>query len=699
MVKQFDQDQVTFGNGGDVTITLEHPTVSPIHCLIELRENGYYLADLGSVQGTFKNERQVLDEAISSGDQIGIGVFTISFFIGVPKPKVAPPKTIPAQIPKSVPKNSDSIFDSPREIITPVKKSVPVKEIEAERPAKEKPKLPLAKPEPVLDKDDDEPTVVVTKASKISKATTQRSTAGNSSHKNFSTFAPPTEIKDMQDYLQLTKGPTLEVVLVWKDRIVDVKHFTNKRTLTVGSSELADIHIPDGIGPKRAPLIESLSGTKIYLQANWEASVRQSTGHFGIQEIQAQGKLGRQGQLSVLKLEQNEVARIDCKTGGFEIYIRHVPLAPVPPLKGSDLTGGEITGIIFAVVIVGLISLYMAVYSSNIQTEDKNEDQLRLAQFIYNKPIEVPKPPPPEPTPPAPEPPPPEPPKPPPPPPKPVKAEVAEKTKEKQGNPSPVTKPINQQKPKQVVAKAAEIKPLNNNNKPKSFTSMKQGGAVKISQTESANAQAPRDVTKTGLLSAFGGGGTREKLDQAYSGQGEMLGLAGKATGTSGQNSDRTGADLGSQFKDGGAGGKGTQTQGISGVGTKGRSSGESSYGDVGVGGKGRVNIEVGGSGASFVGTVDREAVRRVVRNIYSQIKSCYDRGLRANSDLEGKIVIHWEVTEKGRVTLASVKDAPKDLRNIAECVALRIKDQNFPEPPGGSVYEVDFPFMMGRQQ
>jgi pSer/pThr/pTyr-binding forkhead associated (FHA) protein len=717
VVKQFDQDQITFGNGAEVDVNLEDPGVSAIHCLIELRETGYYVADLGSVHGTFKNERQVLDEVISSGDQLGVGAFTVSFYVGVPKPKTPPPvglgqATNMSNLPPANLVQTEESSDLVQETTAP---HIPVLEVTvktkvtSKNPSKAKTEIkenketqetrPEPKPEPkakIPSKPLAEtvPPVIVAP----SKPTLPSRTPGQKEKrsKNFHTFAPAAVIPDLQAYFQPTKGPQLEVVVVWKDRVLNVLHFAENRTLTIGSEADCDIQLPTGIMAQRAPFLESLSGTRIFLGTTWLVSVRQAVvGVQDLAQLQAQGKVGRQGNISFLKLDQNEVARLEINSADLEIYVRHVPVTPIPPLLGSDLTGSEITGLIFSFVIVGLLALYMAVYPPTAPVEDKNEDQLRLAQFIYKKPPEIIKPPPP----PAPEPvaekkpeatPPP--PKATPPPQKLKKVEVVDKAQEAKGAAKP--SPVKETK----AARAEDVRPMNNK-KPKIFTSTKQGGAVKLSNSDSANAQSAKDVNKTGLLSAFAGGGTREKLDQAYSGQGEMLGLAGKATGTSGQNSDRAGSDLGSQFKDAGAGGKGTATQGISGIKTVGRSSGQSSYGQVGSGGKGRVNIEVGGSGAAFVGSVDREAVRRVVRSIYAQIKNCYERGLRSNSDLEGKIVVHWEVADQGHVVTAKVKDAPGELRSIAECVAIRIRDQRFPEPPAGSIYEVDFPFMMGKQQ
>ena len=90
-VKQFvDKDQVVFGMAEEaessVDVALDSKEVSEIHCLVEKRGPQYYLCDLGSTQGTFKNGQQVLDEVLSSGDEFQIGPFKVVFFMGVPKP-------------------------------------------------------------------------------------------------------------------------------------------------------------------------------------------------------------------------------------------------------------------------------------------------------------------------------------------------------------------------------------------------------------------------------------------------------------------------------------------------------------------------------------------------------------------------------------------------------------------------------------
>jgi len=636
-IKQFETPQIIFGNGGEVQVQLSDSSVSPVHCLIEMRDAGYYLCDLGSSTGTYKNKNIALDEPLNSGDQIGVGAYTIHFFVGVPKPKEPP-----------VPQKKDELKT--------VKANVP-------------------------------PPPPIQGAAVKSAPSAKSKTSSGHSKKSKKTFAPPSEIQDLKSYLRPTKGPTIEVITAWRERILNSYHFTSKKKITIGSAASADIQVPNHIVKGKSLFIETSAGTRVSLNGAMKPEIVTTEKTLDSDVLVSLGKAAKGGGGTMVRVDQSELLAIQADDGNFQIFVRHIPTSKSPILAGLDLTAGELTAILVSMVIVSLLALYMSVYGPSATPEEKKEEQLRLAQFVFNKkepPPETKKketlPPPPKKV---------------TPPPQPVKVEVAEK-KDSKGDPK---KPVAiKDKP---AAKAAEVRAIpENKNKPKKFTSaIQQGGATKSTDKEGANAQSNRDVTKTGLLSAFNTGGSREKLTKAYSGSGELLGEAEKATGTSGQSTNRAGGDIGGKFKDTGAGGKGTATQGIAGIGTKGRSSGQSEYGELGSGGKGSTAIEVGGTGAEFIGTVDREAVRRVVRSIYNQIKNCYERYLRVDSEIEGKIVIHWEVVEQGKVKVSKPKEAPKELTGVAECVAGRIRDQKFPDPPQGSYYEVDYPFMMGKQK
>ena len=240
------------------------------------------------------------------------------------------------------------------------------------------------------------------------------------------------------------------------------------------------------------------------------------------------------------------------------------------------------------------------------------------------------------------------------------------------------------------AGQASEVRPIpDSKNKPKKFTSsVAKGGAVKQGETMGANAQS-KDVTKTGLLAAFGGGGMRKNLDKAYNGSGELLGMAEKANGSAGFNENRAGDDIGGKFKNTGAGGKGTATQGIAGIGTKGRGIGD------GLGDKNSVAIEPGGAEEEFTGTIDREAVRRVIRAGLREIRSCYEKEAIKNIRLrriDGKVVVTWTIGEHGRSLKTKVDSSTLKNKSIENCVRDRFSLWIFPEPPSGITVDVKYP-------
>jgi hypothetical protein len=268
-------------------------------------------------------------------------------------------------------------------------------------------------------------------------------------------------------------------------------------------------------------------------------------------------------------------------------------------------------------------------------------------------------------------------------------------------NPSEISKKSGQNNSAQ--GKSPEVRAKDEKLKTKMFTSSKQGAAVKTGEKDGANLKSKEpDLKNQGLLAAFGTGGTRSKLDQAYSGAGELLGAGEKATGVSGFSSNRSGDDLGSKVKDIGAGGAGMATQGIAGLGTQGRGTGMAGLGEGGgFGDKGRVQIAAGGLEEEFSGSIDREAVRRVVKSAIAQFKACYEREYRMNSRLEGKLVVQWEIHRQGVAKNAVIVRQKSTINNSAveECVKNRMLALKFPEPPSNTTAEVTYPFIFQGQK
>ncbi|MEK6773853.1 MAG: AgmX/PglI C-terminal domain-containing protein [Bdellovibrionota bacterium] len=665
-VKQFDLDQIVIGHEADVQLDLDDEAISPIHCLIELRDNGYYICDLGSKTGTYKNGAQILDEPLHSGDEVVLGPFKLSFFVGVPKPKAGPQvvSQVAAQLPKEkvVEKPIEKVLvknvEKPAAAKSPVEKTSAV-------PTAEK-KFPLQKPE-------------IKSHFKV---------APSGKKKKRVSFAPLSEVKDLKDVLRPTKGSVLEVIVAWRERVLTTYHFKNKGAIRVGNTKNEQISLPTKEIPRGWPLIELGSTAKINIRSEMKVELQNSQGTQNIESLIAIGKCTNGNQGQQIRLDQGELLKLSLGDGNINLFFRYVPQSPAVPVSPFFFSSSELAGVVLSVIIAGVLAFYISIMRP--PTEELEQEEItRTAEVIFNKPLpteRTPRPPPEN--------------VPPPPPKIPEKAKVDDQKRESQVKGLPTDKKKAQTA--NQAARANEVAPIpNSQNRTKKFTSTKQGGAVKLGKEAGANAQSaqPKDVSKIGLFGAFGGGGIRSKLDQAYQGAGGILGQAEKATGSSGFSENRDGDDVGSKFKDTGAGGKGTATQGISGIGTKGRSSGMSAYGSTdGFGDKTSVAIEAGGADESFVGSIDREAVRRRIRHNLNFIRGCYESELRkldqaGRKAFEGRVTLEWKIVENGVAKDVIVKSSTLKNSAIEKCVSLRMAAIIFPDPPKGMEATVTYPF------
>lgn len=747
-VKQFDQDQIVIGHSEEVHVDLDGEGVSPIHCLLERRDSGYYICDLGSQTGTFKNGQAVLDEGITSGDEVTVGPFKIVFFLGVPKPKapppgeeahdkledtaagvMSPPAAAAPVAPPPAPAPTETLTSIPAQpapVATPppaatppppVQKAEPVVEKKAEPVVEKKEEVKIAIPTEVPKIDEKAPVTPPVAAAPVAAAVSTPAPAAQAAaparpeirsgkvsfkkEKKVKTFAPASEIQDLKTYLKPGKGPTVQVIVAWKERILNTYNFKGNQSVHVnlGEDKPNSIALPDGIMPRGFQILDMAGGLKVNTAADMKIEMVASQGLVSVEDLEKNGRAQRAGGGYSVRVDQNEMLCLTLPGGYMNLYIRFVPQAPVVPITSVMLSGSEMTGMVMSLVIVGLLALYISATTPKDWETNKQEEVQRIAQVIFDRTPTPPPKPSPTPTPPAPSPTPVQQPTPTPTPKKVVVNDNDKKAQEKK----PENKPQVSQKAQQA-ARASEVAPKETKDRTKKFTSTRSGGGVKLGETQGANAKsANKDLSKVGLFSAFGGGGNRGTIDKAYSGQGEVLGMADKATGTSGMDANRPGDDLGSKIKDTGAGGKGTATQGIAGLGTKGRGSGQSAYGaSEGFGSKSQVAIEGGGMEESFDGTIDKEAIRRVIRAKLHEVKSCYERALNTKAKgtrLEGKVILGWEIVAEGQARNVKVKSSTLGDKGVENCIRDRLASWTFPEPPAGLVAVIEaYPFVLNQQ-
>jgi TonB family protein len=95
-------------------------------------------------------------------------------------------------------------------------------------------------------------------------------------------------------------------------------------------------------------------------------------------------------------------------------------------------------------------------------------------------------------------------------------------------------------------------------------------------------------------------------------------------------------------------------------------------------------------------GSLSRAQIQAVVREHLGEVRACYERGLRARPDLEGRVVVSFIISPEGAVTSASVATSEIREARVESCIAQAIRTWRFPAPDGGGVVGVNYPFVLG---
>jgi hypothetical protein len=207
--------------------------------------------------------------------------------------------------------------------------------------------------------------------------------------------------------------------------------------------------------------------------------------------------------------------------------------------------------------------------------------------------------------------------------------------------------------------------------------------------------------------------GTRGDIDREIAENAGVLGALRDGAeldgvfGTSSLDSDLTGGiggligAKGVQIGSGGLGSRGSglggggTAEGLGGLGTKGRGSGASGYGSGGG------NFGSTSEGASvavgdpiILGALDRSLIDAVIKRHMNQIRYCHQRELTTDPSIAGKVVVKFVVAKDGTVSSASIKSTTMNNSAVESCLTSRFLRMQFPEPKGGGIVIVSYPFV-----
>ncbi len=218
---------------------------------------------------------------------------------------------------------------------------------------------------------------------------------------------------------------------------------------------------------------------------------------------------------------------------------------------------------------------------------------------------------------------------------------------------------------------------------------MKQAKGNKV---EMQKKQLDKEIAEdAGVLGALRDGG---ELDGVFGSSNLNSDLAGGIGGLIGAKGTQIGSGgLGSRGS--GLGGGGT-AEGLGGLGTKGRGSGASGYGSGGgnFGAKGEGGIGRIGGDPIILGALDKSLIDAVIKRHMNQIRYCYQRELTKNPSLGGKVVVKFVIAKDGSVSKASIKSSSMGSKAVESCITGRFMRFQFPEPKGGGIVIVSYPFI-----
>lgn len=98
-------------------------------------------------------------------------------------------------------------------------------------------------------------------------------------------------------------------------------------------------------------------------------------------------------------------------------------------------------------------------------------------------------------------------------------------------------------------------------------------------------------------------------------------------------------------------------------------------------------------------GTLSREAIRSVIRTKSSEYQACYESRLASAPDLAGRLVMLFVIAPTGAVEIVQAEDGPGafDLP-LEACVARVLAGLRFPQPTGGGIVIVHYPFVFAQR-
>ncbi len=495
----------------------------------------------------------------------------------------------------------------------------------------------------------------------------------------------------------------LQVVMFYRNTILDVEHFVEKKKIVIGPGKRDDFSIPPFLGADAHFELVTQEGSQYYLHLHpkMQGVVSRDGKLVSIAELVSSNSGSK-----TYPLSSKDFAKVTLNDVSF--YMNHTAAPPKlkkPKLFESDPFFFKVWFSSLAVTGLMIFGLRNIVVNPVIEIEQLPE---RIATIIYEpKYLPVHKP----------------------------EAQPSQQPVKPQ---PPKTITIAPKKPKEDTPKNGMIgKEEEKKTAPgQGIPNKKPGAQVKASGQEGAGAKAKGDEGTRGKQNAKPAATAQTKA--ARPGEGKPSNAAATNKGKSetqdlgmvdvfksnkgtlskvlaggkGASNNAEKLEGYSGFTTQGAGGLGAASTGsggggnslgLGGLADKGAGGGKKgtglgalgSGGNI-LGGSGKITIESGGGGDPVVmGSIDIDAIWRALRAHDDEFKYCYEREANAeNPDLSGKVNLQVVLGGSGAVTKAYIGSTTLKNANTENCIIDVVKRIAFPPVRGGGIVEFGAPFV-----
>ena len=94
-------------------------------------------------------------------------------------------------------------------------------------------------------------------------------------------------------------------------------------------------------------------------------------------------------------------------------------------------------------------------------------------------------------------------------------------------------------------------------------------------------------------------------------------------------------------------------------------------------------------------GRLDREIVRRVVRQHLNEVRYCYEQALARRPTLAGRVVAQFTIAPTGHVLVSALQRSSLGESAVDDCIIAATRRWTFPAPEGGGLVLVSYPFQL----